>query len=310
MSLRVLNAAWLPRVPMIGISKHWTAGGHKASATDLKHYHILTENPAKLVRGVNITLNSGTVRNGYAAHTRGLNSGRIGMSMCGMMGAVEHPFNAGRAPLTLAQWNMDILATADLCEVYKIGVSLKGTFFHFEAEEAHGVKQAGKWDVARLPFDHSVRGKQIGEKMRDEVSSALRGNGPMPLPQPEPLPAALEGATGRVVSNSNLNFRRGPGVAHESTGSLPPGTIITVLASQGDWLRVRTPAGFEGWVHGGYVQLIDTAPLPEPTVPDPLHRQFDDVRALLAAVEANMPDDRDTLARMLRNMASDLETYT
>lgn len=60
---------------------------------------------------------------------------------------------------------------------------------------------------------------------------------------------------------------------------------------------MRTPAGFEGWVHGGYVQMIDPMPAPGAgTVPDPIHERFDAVRGLLD--------------RMLRNMASELETYT
>ena len=64
-----------------------------------------------------------------------------------------------------------------------------------------------------------------------------------------------------VTTATSLSFRRGPGTEHEKTGSLPAGTEVTVLAAQGDWYQVRTPMGYEGWVHGGYVRLLDTAPV-------------------------------------------------
>lgn len=72
-----------------------------------------------------------------------------------------------------------------------------------------------------------------------------------------------------VTTATSLNFRRGPGTEHEKTGSLPTGTEVTVLAAQGDWYQVRTPMGYEGWVHGGYVRLLNTAPAPGTgTTPD------------------------------------------
>lgn len=299
MSLRVLDAARLARVPMSAIVEHWTAGGHKANSTDLKSYHVLTEGDATVRYGVNIALNSGGTKSGYAAHTRGANSNRIGHSMCGMTGARESPFHAGTAPLTLVQWNRHVLAGADLCDFYKIAVARDKLLFHAEVQATLGIAQAGKWDVVRLPFDDSVRGAHaIGDRFRDEVLSALRGNGPVPLPQPEPLPASAEGATG-ITTAASLNFRRGPGTSHESTGSLPAGTPITVLAFDGDWLRVRTPAGYEGWVHGGYVKLIDTTPLPAPTVPDPLHGEIAKLRELLDRHDSAIPADRDGFAEAL-----------
>lgn len=306
MTLRVIPAAWLPRVPMSAIVEHWTAGGHRANATDKRSYHILTEGDGNLVRGIDISLNSGGTKAGYAAHTRGANTNRIGHSMCGMMGAVENPFNAGPAPLTLVQWNRHVLAAADLCDFYKIAVARDKLLFHAEVQGTLGIAQAGKWDVVRLPFDQSIKGATaIGNRFRDEVLSALRGDGPSPLPKPEPVPELAIGATGRVTA-ATLNFRRGPGVGHESTGSLPFGTPVTLLAVEGDWFRVRTPAGFEGWVHGGYVQLIDTVRPPEPTVPDPLHAEFAAIRARLDGLEADMPADRDRLARALESVRAQL----
>jgi hypothetical protein len=305
MSLRILDAARLSRVAMSAIIGHWTAGNHKANAVDLRSYHVLTEGDGKIVYGVDIARNSGGTHAGYAAHTRGANTNRIGLSMCGMVGATESPWNPGRAPLTQVQWDAFVMAAADLCEVYRIAVARDKTLFHAEVQGTLGIRQDLKWDVVRLPFDPSVRGaRAIGDKWRDEILSALRGNG-LATPRPEPLPAAGVGSTGRVTAPT-LNFRRGPGTSHDSTGSLPADTRITVLGSDGDWLRVRTPMGYEGWVHGGYVQLIDTAPPPEPTQPDPLHATFADIRDLLDRIEADIPDDRDRLETALKAVTAHL----
>lgn len=298
--MRILDPNLLARVSMTAIIEHWTAGGHRANATDLRSYHALTEGDGSIRYGVNIALNSGGTKSGYAAHTRGANTNRIGHSMCGMMGARESPWHPGTAPLTLVQWNRHVLAAADLCEFYKIAVARDKLLFHAEVQGTLGIAQAGKWDVIRLPFDDSLRGaRAIGDRFRDEVLSALRGNGPEPLPQPDPLPANMGGATGRVTANSTLNFRRGPGTGHAIIGGLPPGTVITVLAADGDWYYVRTPAGHVGWVHGGYVQIIDVAPPPSPTVPDPLHAQIAQLRAQLDLLDAALPADREAFIEAL-----------
>ncbi|NMG39873.1 SH3 domain-containing protein [Chelativorans sp. ZYF759] len=319
MSLRILDAGRLARVPMTGIRGHWTGGGHKANAKDLQHYNVLTEGDGAIQYGVDIALNrtnpaTGRLFDGYAAHTLNNNTNNIGQTMCGMLGAREAPWHPGTQPLTLVQWNRFVMATADLAEVFKIPVTRKTILFHAEVQPTLGIAQRGKWDVVRLPFDESVRGAHaIGDKWRDEVLSALRGNGPSePLPVREPLPAGFEGGTAITMARPHLNFRRGPGVIHERIGDgLPPGVTLTVFEAQSDWLKVRTPNGHDGWVHGGYVQMIDTAPAEGAgSVPDPIHTQFAAVRSFLDQVEANLPADRDTLSRMLRNMASDLETYS
>jgi hypothetical protein len=42
------------------------------------------------------------------------------------------------------------------------------------------------------------------------------------------------------------------------------GHVVTVLATEGDWLRIRGEDGYEGWMHRGYV----TEPSPSLTSPD------------------------------------------
>lgn len=167
---------WMPLVPMNGIVVHWTGGTHNASGDDRKHYHVLIEGSAKLVRGTpSIALNPRSgVKKGYAAHTRGLNSGWIGVSLCCMGGATERPFSSGKYPMTRGQWDMLPYALADLCRWYKIPVGPRTVLSHAEVQRTLGKPQSGKWDISRLSFDPSIVGATAcGDIMRASTSSLL-----------------------------------------------------------------------------------------------------------------------------------------
>ena len=52
------------------IVMHWTAGGHKANATDKDHYHLLIEGDGNVVYGNKpISANAAPLSKNYAAHT-------------------------------------------------------------------------------------------------------------------------------------------------------------------------------------------------------------------------------------------------
>src|SRR5690606_4721246 len=103
----VIPTSWMPWAKMRGIVVHWSAGANKASALDKEHYHIIIEGDGALVRGDHTILDNQSAADGkYAAHTRGCNTGFIGVSLAGMRGAKESPFNAGPSPITRAQWDM------------------------------------------------------------------------------------------------------------------------------------------------------------------------------------------------------------
>ena len=110
----------------------------------------------------------------YAAHTRGTNTGSIGVSLACMAGAIEAPFNAGKYPMTRQQWDGIIQGIAQLCKFYKIPVTPETVLSHAQVQKTLGIKQAGKWDFTRLAFDPSVVGaKACGDRMRSEVSAKL-----------------------------------------------------------------------------------------------------------------------------------------
>jgi hypothetical protein len=121
-----------------------------------------------------IDLNQAPARKGYAAHTLNCNSGSIGVSLCGMAGAVESPFSAGKSPITREQWDALAGVLADLCRRYAIPVTPATVLSHAEVQSTLGIKQRGKWDIARLPFDPAVIGaRAIGDRFRAAARALL-----------------------------------------------------------------------------------------------------------------------------------------
>lgn len=152
---------------------HWTAGGNRANATDKKHYHVLIEGDGDIVSGDHpIKANKAPLSKEYAAHTLNCNTNSIGVSMCGMAGAVESPFSPGKSPITEVQFRAMIKEVAKLSRQYGIGVSPKTILTHAEVESNLGIKQRGKWDITVLPWDQKVKGaKAVGDIIRKEVSA-------------------------------------------------------------------------------------------------------------------------------------------
>lgn len=172
----MIPSAWLPNCKMARVVIHWTAGTYVIGATDKEHYHFILDGAGVLHRGDHsIDDNISTADGDYAAHTRGCNTGAIGYALAGMAGAVESPFNAGRWPIKRQQWDQMIVDLAKLCRVYSIPPTSKFLLTHAEVQRTLGIAQRGKWDIARLPFDTSVKGaRAVGDRMRAEVVALLK----------------------------------------------------------------------------------------------------------------------------------------
>ena len=173
----MIPSQWLPSAKMQRVICHWTGGTHKASDFDRQHYHILIEADGKIVRGIpSIDLNESPAKKGYAPHTWKCNSGSIGVSLCCMGGkdVREVPFNAGRFPMTKAQWDQLSTVVAQLCKVYNIPVTDKTVLSHAEVQANLGIRQRNKWDYTRLAFDSDIKGaKAIGDRLRAEVKAKM-----------------------------------------------------------------------------------------------------------------------------------------
>lgn len=160
-----------------GIVMHWTAGGAKASALDKQHYHYLVQQDGQIIPGAckpedNISTSDGK----YAAHTMNANTGRIGVSLCGMMGAVERPFQPGSAPITWLQIEVFCGLVADLCVRYSIPVTRLSVLSHAEVQPSLLIKQRGKWDIAWLPGMVSVGNPvDVGDRLRRMILDHMKG---------------------------------------------------------------------------------------------------------------------------------------
>jgi len=174
--MSVIPASWLPDLPVVKhIVIHWTAGGHTANSKDKASYHFLVEGDGKVVRGDHsVTDNIVTGDNKYAAHTLGLNTNTIGVSMCSMAGAKESPLDYGSAPFTEVQWNTLAKVVAQLCERYNVKLTNKTVLSHAEVQGTLGVKQKNKWDITVIPFIPTVKGATaVGNLFRQKVAGLM-----------------------------------------------------------------------------------------------------------------------------------------
>jgi N-acetyl-anhydromuramyl-L-alanine amidase AmpD len=161
---------------------HWTGGAHTANASDKRHYHFIIEGDGTVVAGnhppeANATINSPRDGSTYAAHTRGLNTGSIGIALAAMRGATERPFNAGPSPITQAQVDALVALTARLCGQYAIPVQRDTVLTHAEVQQTLKIAQRGKWDVRWLPGMTKLGAAvDVGDKLRDMITDALSAN--------------------------------------------------------------------------------------------------------------------------------------
>lgn len=252
--------SWLPPVKMERIICHWTAGGHKANSTDKRHYHILVEGKGNLVRGnPSIALNVRPAKRGYAAHTYRGNSGSIGVSLCCMANAIESPFKPGRYPMKKLQWDRLVEVNAALCKRYGIPVTPETVLSHAEVQDNLGIRQRGKWDYTRLPFDESIHGaRNIGDRLRFEVANTLKSDRVLVSEKPTPVSDDNARPLGTVGAVSFLNMRKQPGVGSEIVGKLSTGDKVEINRSEmvGDteWLSVIVMDDRKwAWVAAAYI---------------------------------------------------------
>jgi len=73
-----------------------------------------------------------------------------------------------------------------------------------------------------------------------------------------PLPASAQGT--RYVSDKIfVVLHRGPGTDYKWVARLTPGTRLNVVSTDGDWTKVTTSRGTEGWVRTEYLSAAAPA---------------------------------------------------
>lgn len=160
-----------------GIVMHWTAGGANASEVDKEHYHFIVQQDGQVVAGDHTPEDNLSTGDGdYAAHTLMANTGRIGVSLCGMLGAQERPFKPGAAPITWSQIEAFCGLVAELCRKYQIPVTRTTVLSHAEVQPTLRIQQRGKWDIAWLPGMTAVGDPvEIGDRLRATILKHMKG---------------------------------------------------------------------------------------------------------------------------------------
>lgn len=276
----MIPESWTPKVPMDRIIWHWTAGSYTPNQTDLKAYHFVIDGNGKWHRGVaSIERNSGSLKTGYAAHTKSLNTGSIGVALACMAGAVESPFNAGKYPMKPEQIDSLVSGTIELARVYGIPITRRTMLSHAEVQPTLGVKQNQKWDFTRLPFDASLRGALvIGDHLRAMVEARSAAPAAPAVVYPE---GATLRATARVATFSSET-------SSVSTGSLPFSTEVELLSVGAGRLQVLTPGGYKVWAPPALLELVDGPKTEDDTEPSDARSLIDRIRADLSALEQEL----------------------
>ncbi|SMX27278.1 Putative peptidoglycan binding domain protein [Pelagimonas phthalicica] len=228
------------------IIAHWTAGRGRASASDKQHYHRLTEYDGTHVRGTEAIEDNITTGDGdYAAHTLRLNTGSIGVAMCGMHNAKETPFDAGPSPINEPQFHAFCQMIASLCLEYGIPVTPETVLTHAEVEPTLGVKQKGKWDMTRLPWKPELRGaRPVGDYLRSRVNAVL-GSKPVIATN---RPTLRFGDQGVAVAELQTDMAALGYFSGRMDGDFGPLTRAALLAFQADnGLATDAIAGAMTW---------------------------------------------------------------
>lgn len=215
--------SWLPDSGAVRVIAHWSEGWNRANDVDKAAYHLLIEGDGKIIRGVHeISDNDNTADGDYAAHCLNCNRYSIGVSLCGMVNCRETPFSPGPAPITEVQWQHLARLTADLCIRYKIPVSPTTTLGHGEVQKNLGIKQRGKWDPLRLPWNPSLSYAEVGDLYRADVLALL-----------EPRPQRSVQVAGKSITGGDVLVEDGSTwVALRAVSSLLGWTIISASAPE------------------------------------------------------------------------------
>lgn len=160
----------LPFIAPSGLTRvhvHWTAGGHKANATDLGAYHRLIEGDGTVLRPVDPWV--------PRSHTRMANGGAVGVAMCCMASAQERPFAWGKAPMTAAQLDAMAEEVARLCIAHDIPVTRWSVLTHAEVQPTLGIAQRQKWDVLVLPgMARPGDPFEVGDRIRAMITAKVK----------------------------------------------------------------------------------------------------------------------------------------
>ncbi len=134
------------------------------------------------------------------------------------------------------------------------------------------------------PSDGGLIAGVSSERNREKTAAVLKEIGREKTRTKTPS-SAVEGAVQRLTSTvSRGRVREGPSLTSKIRFHLRRGETVSVLGVRGDWNRIRTADGREGWAH--YSLFSDDVPPPKP--PARAGRVIRDIRVDLTPAEARI----------------------
>ncbi len=97
--------------------------------------------------------------------------------------------------------------------------------------------------------------------------------------QAAPAPQIPETPRPAKITGGRVNVRAGPNTQYESVAVLTTGAPITVLAKNGDWLKIVYPQDQLASIHKNFVDATITGEIPEAGVPGVVNQDNADVHA-------------------------------
>ena len=150
---------------------HWTAGGHKANATDLSHYHFIFEGDGTIRNGRHSVASNCPVVRGrpYAMHCGGGNSWSAGYSLCG------GPKGYRLGEITRLSFERMCLRVAQDIHKWNITLSPETVMTHYEFGLANPrTSSAGKPDISNLPWAPEIPAREVGNHIRRTINWYLK----------------------------------------------------------------------------------------------------------------------------------------
>jgi hypothetical protein len=158
---------------------HHTAGEYIPNADDLEHYHFMIDGYGNLHAGKHKPEDNEDCTHGigtYAAHVGGLNTGSIGIAICGNLGFDSNTSNA-ETPIKPIQVEHICHLAAQLCKQYNIPITPETIRTHYEVGQyAQTLKEPGlltqdigKVDIIFVPNDSTLKHEDVGNYLRMKI---------------------------------------------------------------------------------------------------------------------------------------------
>lgn len=148
--------------------------------------------------------------------------------------------NAGLRDLPWPVVEMDAYARGCAAILEHIGAPVLMVAGHKEYALPHGRKSDPDFDM-----------NAFRDRISRVIGSPIEPTVPSPVAVPNPTPTGPGKFRVHGVFPDTLAFRMA--VGGERRGELPENTIVSELARDGNWMQVRTPAGYTGWVAGRFL---------------------------------------------------------